>query len=259
MKYKKIAIIADDSPKSQEAATRLKYLYDFLNRDIKPEKADLVVVLGGDGTMLHSLHRLMEYDIPVFGMNTGTIGFLLNGYNEKELLERIETAEEASLHPLEMIATCVDGTEHLKLAVNEISLLRETAQAAKIKVSVDKKVQLEEMICDGVIVSTPAGSTAYNFSANGPVVPLNSNLLALTPLSVFRPRRWRGALLPANKLISLEILETRKRPVSAVADFHEIRDVKEVHIREERKYNMRILFDSHNSLHERIIKEQFIL
>ncbi len=259
MKYKKIAIIADDSPKAQETAARLKYLYDFLNRDIKPEKADCVVVLGGDGFMLHSLHRLMDYDIPVFGMNAGTIGFLLNSYNEKDLLERIETAEEATLHPLEMIATCVDGTKHLKLAVNEISLLRETAQAAKIRVSVDNKVQLEEMICDGVIVSTPAGSTAYNFSANGPVVPLNSNLLALTPISVFRPRRWRGALLPSNKVISLDILEVAKRPVSAVADFYEIRDVVEVHIREERKKTMRILFDSHNSLHERIIKEQFIL
>ena len=259
MKYKKIAIIADESAKAQETATRLKYLYDFLNRETRAEKADCVVVLGGDGFMLHSLHRLMEYDIPVFGMNCGTIGFLLNNFNEKELLERIESAEEATLHPLEMVATCVDGTKHLKLAVNEISLLRETAQAAKIKVSVDSKVQLEEMICDGVIVSTPGGSTAYNFSANGPVIPLNSNLLALTPISVFRPRRWRGALLPSNKVISLEIMEQNKRPVSAVADFHEIRDVAEVHIREERKYNMRILFDSHNSLHERIIKEQFIL
>ena len=158
-----------------------------------------------------------------------------------------------------MEVKCVDGTEHLRLAVNEVSLLRETAQAAKIRVSVDGKVQIDEMVCDGVIVATPAGSTAYNFSANGPVVPLNSNLLALTPISVFRPRRWKGALLPANKTISFEILEQLKRPVSAVADFHEIRDVAEVHIREERKYNMRILFDSHNSLQERIIKEQFIL
>lgn len=259
MKYKKISIIADETDKAQAALSRLKYLYDFLNRDVKPEKADVVVVLGGDGFMLHNLHRLMEYDIPVFGMNCGTIGFLLNSHNEKDLLERIENAEEATLHPLEMRVKTSDGQEHVKLAVNEVSLLRETAQAAKIRVCVDHKVQIEEMICDGVIVSTPAGSTAYNFSADGPVVPMNSNLLALTPISVFRPRRWRGALLPSSKLISLHILETKKRPVSAVADFHEVRDVAEVHIREMRDFSMRILFDSHNSLQERIIKEQFIL
>ena len=259
MKYKKIVLIADDTDKATQAKTRLKHLYDFLKTDVEPEKADLVLVLGGDGLMLHMLHRLMGKNIPVFGMNRGTIGFLMNNYDEKNLVERINTAEEAQLHPLEMNVKCSDGTKHKRLAINEVSLLRETAQAAKIKVQVDGKTQLEEMICDGVIVSTPAGSTAYNFSANGPVVPLGTGLLALTPISVFRPRRWRGALLPSNKTITLKIQETAKRPVSAVADFHEIRDVAEVQIIEQKKYCLRILFDSNNSLQERIIKEQFIL
>jgi NAD+ kinase len=259
MKFKKIAILADNSEKAQESLSRLKYLYDFLNRDIKPEDADAVVVLGGDGFMLHTLHRLMEYDIPVYGMNCGTVGFLLNSYNEIHLLERISNAVPNVLYPLEMVVKCTDGTEHLRLAINEVSLLRETAQAAKIQVSVDDVVQLEEMICDGALVSTPAGSTAYNLSANGPIVPLNSNMLALTPISVFRPRRWRGALLPSDKKISFRILEHEKRPVSAVADFHEIREVIEVHVSEQRKYDMTILFDSNHTLQERIIKEQFML
>lgn len=259
MKYKKIAVLADKSAKAQEALIRLRYLHDFLNQDIKPEKADLVLVLGGDGFMLHTLHRLMEHDVPVYGMNCGTIGFLMNNYSEKSLHETLEQTVDAVLNPLEMDVICVDGSKHTKMALNEVSLLRQTAQAAKMQVSIDGKVQLDEMICDGVIVSTPAGSTAYNFSANGPVIPLGTGLLTLTPISVFRPRRWRGALLPSDKTITLKILETDKRPVSAVADFHEVREVAEVHIREQKKYSMRILFDSNNSLQERIIKEQFIL
>ena len=259
MKYNKVSILADDSEKAQESLSRLKYLYGFLTHEVEPEDADLVIVLGGDGFMLHTMHRLMEYDIPIYGMNCGTVGFLLNNYSERDLLSRIENAVETKLHPLEMIVKCVDGTEHLKLAVNEVSLLRESAQAAKIRVSVDDSVQIEETICDGILVSTPAGSTAYNLSASGPIIPLNSNILALTPISVFRPRRWRGALLPSDKKISFHILENVKRPVSAVADFHEIREVTEVHVREERKYEMRILFDGNYTLQERIIKEQFMM
>lgn len=259
MKFKKIAILADDSDKAAEALSRLKYLYDSLSRDVKPEEADLIIVLGGDGFMLHTMHQYMHLNIPFFGMNRGTIGFLLNNYKEKDLPERLEKADITSLHPLEMVATCKDGVVHTKKAINEVSLLRESAQAAKLRLDVDSVTHIEELVCDGVLVATPAGSTAYNLSAHGPVIPLKSGILAVTPISPFRPRRWRGALIPSDMRVTFEILNPNKRPVSAVADFHEIRDVIRVEVHEDRKTIIRILFDSDHTLLDRMIKEQFVI
>ena len=259
MNYKKIAIVADDSAKAKQAKAELVQKYQQIDDDLRAEQAELVIVLGGDGFMLHSMHRLMNCDIPIYGMNCGTVGFLLNSFSLDDLEERINSAQMATLHPLVMKAKCEDGTEVEKLAFNEVSLLRQTAQAAHIKVSVNDMVQIEEMICDGVLVSTPAGSTAYNLSANGPIIPLSANVLALTPITVYRPRRWRGALLPCDKSISFEVLYGEKRPVSAVADFHEVRKVKNVEIKETRDFEIKLLFDKGHALQDRIIKEQFTL
>jgi len=259
MQLKNIAILADSSEKAQSSKQDLTERYSFLDPELAPHKASLVIALGGDGFMLHTMHRLMEYDVPIFGMNRGTVGFLLNKYSKLDLEERLKNTKTAILHPLQMKAICVDGSEVTQLAINEVSLLREKAQAAHIRVSVDGHVQLEQMVCDGVMVSTPAGSTAYNLSAHGPVIPLNSDILALTPISVFRPRRWRGALLPSDKVISFEVLNPQKRPVSAVADFHEIRDVREVRVMEDKTRQIKLLFDETSTLQDRIIKEQFVL
>lgn len=251
----RIACVADDTPKAQQAYESLRKLYDFSS----PEKADVVVALGGDGFMLKTLHATLERRVvPVYGMNCGTVGFLMNGYKEEALPERIANAKASRLYPLKMMAESrVDGKLHHALAVNEVSLLRETRQAAKIRVSIDHVVRIEEMICDGLLVATPAGSTAYNLSAYGPILPLDANVLALTPISVFRPRRWRGALLPHTSSITFEILEPDKRPVSAVADFTEIRDVMTVQVTEDRSRAMTLLSDPEHHLEERIIKEQF--
>lgn len=259
MQLENIAILADDSEKAQEAKKLLVERYSFINPKLKPQKANLVIALGGDGFMLHTMHQLMEHDVPIFGMNRGSIGFLLNKFSKLHLEERLQNTKTAILHPLQMKVVCTDGKKLTQLAINEVSLLREKAQAAHISISVDGHVQIEEMVCDGVMVSTPAGSTAYNLSANGPVVPLNSDILALTPISPFRPRRWRGALLPSNKTISFEVLQPKKRPVSAVADFHEIRDVREVHVVEDKTRQIKLLFDAGSTLQDRIIKEQFVL
>jgi len=259
MELSNIAILADSSEKAQDAKQVLIERYSFIEPELAPHKASMVIALGGDGFMLHTMHRLIEYEVPIFGMNRGTIGFLLNKYRKLDLEERLKNTKTAILHPLQMKAICADGREITQLAINEVSLLREKAQAAHIRVSVDGHVQIEQMVCDGVMVSTPAGSTAYNLSANGPVIPLNSNILAITPISVFRPRRWRGALLPSNKVISFEILNSEKRPVSAVADFHEIRDVKEVRVMEDKTRQIKLLFDEGSTLQDRIIKEQFVL
>jgi NAD+ kinase len=257
MKYTKVAILAAKHEKAIEAAERLKYLYPFVDGALKPQDADLVIVLGGDGFLLHTAHELMDYNIPIYGMNRGTVGFLMNKFNEKGLLERIEKAEVTDLHPLEMTVTCMDGTHHVQRAINEVSLLRESAQASKLKVTIDGEVHIDEMVCDGVLVATPAGSTAYNLSAGGPVVPLTFGLLAVTPLSVFRPRRWRGALIPSDKKITFDVIRPHKRPVSAVADFHEFKDVSKVEVIEDKKTTIRILFDSDHTLLDRMIKEQF--
>ena len=221
------------------------------------DRADCVVALGGDGHMLHVLHETLSNDMPVFGMNCGRLGFLMNHYASDELVERIEGAETAPIHPLRMTARGADGAVHSALAINEVSMLRQTHNAAHIRVEVDGKHQVEELVCDGILLATPVGSTAYNLSAHGPVVPLGAGLLALTPISPFRPRRWRGALLGAGSTVRLTVLEDDFRPVSASADSTEYRHVTEVEIAQANDITLRLLYDPGHSLSERAIAEQF--
>jgi NAD+ kinase len=223
-----------------------------------PEEAEIIVALGGDGFMLETLHRTLKQGVPIYGMHRGTVGFLMNEFRPDGLMERLTLAKKVTLHPLEMTARDVGGVSHRALAVNEVSLLREARQAAKIRVSVDGIVRIPELMGDGVLVATPVGSTAYNLSAHGPIIPLAAGVLALTPISAFRPRRWRGALLPAGASVEFETLEPDKRPVSATADFTEIRDVLAVEIRERRDVAFTLLFDPEHSLEERVFKEQFL-
>ena len=252
-RIERIAVVASPAPAAQDARARLIAAYD----DCSPETADAIVCLGGDGFMLETLHRNLTRDVPVYGMNCGSVGFLMNAFYEADLPGRLERAQEAVLHPLRMHAVTGTGRVEEALALNEVSLLRQLRQAAKIRISIDGRVRLTELICDGVLVSTPAGSTAYNLSAHGPIVPLSANLLPLTPISAFRPRRWRGALLPATAEVLFEILEPEKRPVAAVADFTEVRDVMSVAVSEDRTIAVRVLFDPDQGLSERIIAEQF--
>jgi NAD+ kinase len=247
------ALVASDTPEATEAKARLEARYD--TADV--EKAQAIVALGGDGFMLETLHRFMERAVPIYGMNCGTIGFLMNKFNEEGLADRVAAAQSVTLHPLRMRADTVDGKTSEALAINEVSLLRESRQAAKIGISIDGVKRMEELICDGVLLATPAGSTAYNLSAHGPIVPIGAQLLALTPISVFRPRRWRGALLPARAEVIFEVHEAAKRPVSATADFTEVRDVVRVAVREDQSVDLNLLFDPEHNLEERIIKEQF--
>ena len=219
--------------------------------------ADAVIAIGGDGFMLQTLHRHMKRQLPIFGLNRGTIGFLMNVYSDDELIERIRAAEKVTLHPLRMIATRARGKPRVAFAINEVSLLRQTRQAANIRISVDGQVRIDSLMCDGALVSTPAGSTAYNSSVYGPILPLGAEALALTPISAFRPRSWRGAILPRNARVKFEILEADKRPVSAVADHTEVRDVISVEIEEDRSTKMHLLFDPEHNLEDRIINEQF--
>ncbi len=252
-RIEQIAFVASPTPAAQEARARLAAAYT----ECAPETADAIVCLGGDGFMLETLHRNLSRDVPVYGMNCGSVGFLMNVFNEDDLPGRLGRAQEAILHPLRMHAVTATGRVEEALALNEVSLLRQLRQAAKIRITVDGRVRLAELICDGVLVSTPAGSTAYNLSAHGPIVPLSANLLPLTPISAFRPRRWRGALLPSSAEVLFEILENEKRPVAAVADFTEVRDVMSVAVSEDRSIAVRILFDPDQGLSERIIAEQF--
>lgn len=253
----RIACLADDSPKAQAAYAELSQHYEFIDIAGKRTKPDVIIALGGDGFMLQVLHKYMHRNIPVYGMNCGSVGFLLNSYNVQGLHERLATARRATLHPLIMYARTADGKERQELAINEVSLFRESRQAAKLRVSIDHVVRVNEMIADGILVSTPAGSTAYNFSAGGPIMPMNSNLLCLTPIAPFRPRRWGGALLGHESSITFEILEPEKRPVSAVADFTEVRDVVSVSVFEDRTTSLSLLFDPEHNLEERITNEQF--
>ena len=250
---KKVAFIAADSDLARQALAKLAKRYPTTD----PDSADVIVALGGDGTMLETLHRDMQRDIPIFGMNLGSVGFLMNRYDEEDLLRRLSDARPAVLHPLLMEARRANGELLTALAINEVSLLRQTHQTAKIRIIIDGTVRLDELFCDGVLVATPAGSTAYNLSAHGPIVPLGSPILALTPISAFRPQRWRGALLPHTAEVTFEVLEHEKRPVSAVADYTEVRDVAEVRVREDRSVSHTLLFDPDQSLAERILKEQF--
>jgi NAD+ kinase len=249
----RLAFTASDRPEAIEASEALTARYGA----VPESEAQVIVALGGDGFMLETLHRQIDSHRPIYGMNRGSVGFLMNEYSEDDLLERINAAESAVIHPLTMVARDVHGTEHRALAINEVSLLRQTRQTAKLRISIDGKVRLGELSCDGALVCTPAGSTAYNLSAHGPIIPLDATVLALTPISAFRPRRWRGALLQHTAQVSFEILEGDKRPVSAVADNFEVRDVIEVRIAEDREISLQMLFDAERSLEERVLAEQF--
>ena len=249
----RLAFVASERPEAQDVRARLAARYG----DAGEDDAEVIVALGGDGFMLETLHRNLGARKPIYGMNQGSLGFLMNEYNEDGLLERINAAERANIHPLTMLATDVDGRQHRALAINEVSLLRQTRQTAKLRIIIDGKMRMAELVCDGVLVSTPAGSTAYNLSAHGPIIPIDGRVLALTPISAFRPRRWRGALLPHTARVTLEVLEAEKRPVSAVADNFEVRDIVAVQIAEDRETKLVMLFDAGRSLEERVIAEQF--
>ena len=255
--FAKIAFLSSGSPEADAALKKLAKRYG----NSLPGEADVVVALGGDGLMLQTLHAFMKTkrskSVPIYGMNRGSVGFLMNEYREEGLPARLAAAEPARIHPLRMTAHSSIG-ETTAIAFNEVSLFRQTRQTAKLKIALDGKVRLEELVCDGVLVSTPAGSTAYNLSAHGPILPINAALLAMTPLSPFRPRRWRGALLPQNAKVRIDILEPAKRPVSAVADDLEVRHVKAVDIAQDRNLAVTMLFDAGHSLDERILAEQFI-
>lgn len=248
-----LAFVAAATPQAEAARAALAARYG----ETPAEDAETIVALGGDGLMLETQHRFLGRNRRIYGMNCGSVGFLMNEFREDSLPERVARAQEAVLHPLRMRAVTSRGEVQEALAINEVSLLREVRQAAKIRISVDGTVRLAELICDGVLVATPAGSTAYNLSAHGPIVPLGANLLPLTPISAFRPRRWRGALLPATAQVLFEILEPEKRPVAAVADYTEVRDVASVAVAEDRAVGLTMLFDPDHSLSERIIAEQF--
>lgn len=254
MTPKRIAFTASASEEAQAAQRELCTRYG----DCGVERAELIVALGGDGHMLATLHENMQRGVPIYGMNCGSVGFLMNDFALDGLTERLARAERAVIHPLRMRARLADGTTAQALAINEVSLLRETRQAAKIRIDVDGKIRMAELICDGILVSTPAGSTAYNLSAHGPILPIDAKLLALTPISAFRPRRWRGALLHHDARVRFEVLESEKRPVSATADHTEVRHVVDITVEEDRSVSIEMLFDAGHSLDERILAEQFV-
>ncbi|MFM7622990.1 MAG: NAD kinase [Alphaproteobacteria bacterium] len=249
-----LALLASRTPDAQQAARDMMVHYPF----VSPAEADVIVVLGGDGFMLETLHKTRKKNKKICVMNRGTLGFLMNSYAREGLFERLRRAQDVILHPLNMQAETVDGEIFEALAINEVSFLRETRQAAKLRISIDDVVRLPELVCDGLIVTTPAGSTAYNLSASGPILPLGADLLAMTPISPFRPRRWRGAILPHTARIVVEPIHPHKRPVSAVADAVEVRDVVRVSIHESRDRCLHLLFDPEHNLEERILNEQFM-
>jgi NAD+ kinase len=252
-RFNNIAFVASAAPDAQSALQDLKDRYP----NTAPEEADVIVALGGDGLMLQSLHQFMGTAKPIYGMNKGTVGFLMNDFKEEDLFDRLEAAGRSVVHPLLMVAWDVHGVAHTARAINEVSMLRQTYQAGKLRVSVDNRVRIPELSADGILVATPAGSTAYNLSVGGPILPLNAPLLALTPISAFRPRRWRGALLPDYAKIQIEVLEAGNRPVSAVADHTEFRNVSRVDVSMDRSVDLVMLHDPGHSLDERILREQF--
>lgn len=249
----KLTFFAADTSAAQDALNLLRQEHE----DVGLEKADIVIALGGDGTLLETLHKVYDLGLPVYGMNCGSVGFLLNPFRPQDLLYRLNAAHRVDIFPLHMQAIDQAGKTHEAIAFNEVALLRETRQAAKLQISVDNIERIPELVCDGILLSTPAGSTAYNLSAHGPIIPLSANVLALTPISAFRPRRWRGALLPQHLEVKIDIINAHKRPVSATADSTEIRDVQSVVIKQESTKACHILFDPDHNLEERILKEQF--
>ena len=253
MRFKKPSFAASNAPEAQAALKELTKRYGNAKAD-----ADVIVALGGDGLMLQTVHKNHKRGLPIYGMNCGSVGFLMNEYSPNDFLERLDITEAQAIRPLKMKVKTATGKSHTALAFNEVSMLRETRQAAKLRISIDGIVRVEELICDGILLSTPAGSTAYNLSVNGPILPIDAALLALTPISAFRPRRWRGALLPHSAKVVFEILEADKRPVSAVADHTEVREVTEVSVAEDAGVSVSILFDPDRSLQERILAEQFV-
>ncbi len=253
-RFEKIAFLASENPEAEQALEELTARYG----NAPAAEADIVVAIGGDGFMLQTMHRYMDRRKPIYGLMAGSVGFLMNRYDgELELPERLARAKSANLHPLRMVARDEAGTEQTALAINEVSLLRQTKQAAKVRISINGAVKLKELICDGVLLSTPAGSTAYNLSAHGPIIPLGANILALTPISPFRPRRWRGALLERKVEVMFEILDHQKRPVSATADAFEVRDVVTVEVAEAADVDLQMMFDPEHNLEDRILNEQF--
>ena len=250
----KICFMASDIEIAQTSLNALANRYG----QTEAEAADVIVALGGDGFMLQTLHGTEHLPAPVYGMNRGTVGFLMNEYSENDLIERLASAEEADLNPLSMRARTVEGEVHEALAINEVSLLRAGPQAAKLQITVDGRVRMDELVCDGALVSTPAGSTAYNYSAHGPILPIGADVLALTAMSAFRPRRWRGALLPKTAKVRFDVIEAAKRPVMADADSRSVQNVISVEIQSEPSVTHRILFDPGHGLEERLIQEQFV-
>ena len=252
-RYERIAFVASPAPEARKALQRLVKLYG----NVAPSKAEVVVALGGDGLMLRTLRQAMKAGRPIYGMHRGTVGFLMNEFREEGLLERLAAAETTLIRPLVMRALDADGATHEYRAINEVSLFRQSAQAAHLRILIDGQERLTELVADGVLVATPAGSTAYNLSAQGAIIPINAPLLALTPISPFRPRRWRGALLPNKAKVTIEVNEADKRPVAAVADHDEVRSVRNVDIRMDHEISINMLFDPGHNLDERILREQF--
>jgi len=251
--FERIAFVASPMAEAQKARARLIKRYG----NVPPGRADVVVALGGDGLMLQTLHKFMQSGKPIYGMHRGTVGFLMNDYSEKDLRKRNNAAETTLIHPLIMRARDTAGRMHEHHAINEVSMFRQSHQAARLRVRIDGKERLAELTADGIMVATPAGSTAYNLSAQGPIIPINAPLLALTPISPFRPRRWRGALLPDTARVTVEVIEPEKRPVAAVADHDEVRSVRTVDVRMDHMIAIKMLFDPGHSLDERILREQF--
>lgn len=262
MKYKNIAVLA--ARNNEKAIARKEFLVkkygfkDLFNNHLEVENIDLVVAIGGDGLMLKLLHEYENKNITLYGINCGTIGFLMNSFHEESFLDAIERAKEAKLHPLRMEVITQNGAKESHIAINEVALLRQSSQAAKIKIKVNDQERIDNLSADGVLIATAAGSTAYNLSVRGPIIPFDSQIIALTPISPFRPRNWRGALLPSNSKVKFEIIDAELRPVSATADSTEVRNVKEVTVFEDRSIAFKLLFEPNHSLEERIIREQFI-
>ncbi|MGH7075569.1 MAG: NAD kinase [Stellaceae bacterium] len=250
----KIAIFASDAPAAQAALAELQRRY----ATVPAEEAQIIIALGGDGFMLETLHRFRDSGVPFYGMHRGSVGFLMNNYSADGLTERIALVEPVAIHPLEMETVDRAGRTETAIAINEVSLVRQGRQGAKLRITIDGVVRLDELMADGVLVATPVGSTAYNLSAHGPIIPLSADVLALTPISAFRPRRWRGALLPHTARVRFEVLEIERRPVSAAADFTEIRDIASVTVREAAETSLTMLFDPEHNLEERVLKEQFL-